>query len=416
MSANSFNYVDWLAMESLRLLLNKLQVAQFFNTSYNKEYTKEFAVGETVRVNFPQRFSIREGLAYSPQAINRQNTTVTVDQIFGVDFEWDSAEQALTMERGRDKIEKEYLDPAMAQIAQEIDSRCALWAKNNTPNIVGALGTDPTSFTTFNQARQRMVEYAGWTGAKRGMIIPPAVNTSLVAAAVQYFNPADAISKQYKEGSIGRNSGFDWYESMSLYTHTAGVWQTPASVTIAGSNQTGSSLLLNCTSGDTFIKGDVISIAAVKGVNPMTRRVVGGAATKQFVVTATTTASAATVTVPIYPAITGPGSPYQNVDALPLDTALVTLFPGTTAPSTGPKSGINGLALNQDAFALVGVKLETPKAVEMASQKRDPETGISVRFVRMFDPQQSKMVNRFDVLIGFGNLYADQCAVRVLSA
>jgi hypothetical protein len=415
MPSNSFNYVDWLANESLRLLTNKLQVAQFFNTSYNKEYTKEFAVGETVRVNFPQRFEIRDGLAYTPQAISRRNTTVTVDQIFGVDFEWDSAEQALKLERGREKIKEEYLDPAMAQIAQEIDSRCALWAKNNTPNVVGALGTDPTSFTTFNQARQRMVEYAGWTGAKRGMIIPPAVNVSLVGAAVQYFNPADAISKQYKEGSIGRNSGFDWYESMSLYTHTAGVWQTPASVTISGANQAGASLLLNCTSGDTFKKGDVFSIANVLGVNPMTRRTFGTAA-KQFVVTADTTATAATVTVPIYPSIVGPGSPYQNVNALPASTALLTLFPGTTAPSTGPKSGINGLALNSDAFALVGVKLEIPKAVELASQERDPDTGISVRFVRAWDPQQSKMTNRFDVLIGFGNLYADQCAVRVLSA
>lgn len=415
MAANSFNYTDWLTMEGLRLLLNKLQVAQFFNTDYNKEFTREFPVGETVRVNFPQRFTIRDGLAYSPQAINRINTTVTVDQIFGVDFEWDSAEAALKLERGQERIKREYLEPAMAQIAQEIDSRAALWAKNNTPNVVGALGTDPTSFQTFNQARQRMVEYAGWTGSKRGMIIPPAVNTSLVNAAVQYFNPADAISKQYKEGSIGRNSGFDWFESMSLYSHTAGVWQTPASVTIAGASQDGDSLLLNCTSGDTFKKGDVIAIANVLGVNPMTRRTVGTAA-KQFVVTADTTASATTVTVPIYPSIYGPGSQYQNVNALPADTALVTLFPGTTAPSTGPKAGINGLAINRDAFALVGVKLEVPKAVEMASQTRDPETGISVRFIRMFDPQQSKMVNRFDTLIGFGNLYADQCAVRILCA
>ena len=412
MAANSFNYVDWLSMESLRLLTNKLQVAQFFNTSYSKEYTKEFAVGETVRINFPWRPTIRTGLAYNPQAIDRINTTVSVDQIFGVDFEWDSAEEALKLERGREKISREYLDPAMSQIAQEIDSRAALWAMQNCPTIVGALGTDPTSFQTFNQARQKMVELAGWTGAKRGMIIPPAVNTSLVNAAIQYFNPASDISKQYKEGSIGRNSGFDWYESMSLYEHTAGVWQTPASVTISGSNQDGSSLLLNCSNGDTFKKGDVFSIASVNAVNPATRRSTGSART--FVVTADTTATSTTVTVPIYPTIYGPGSAYQNVDALPQNTALLTLFPGTTAPSTGPKVGFNALALNADAFALVGVKMQIPKAVEMASQTQDPDSGISVRFIRAFDPVQSKMVNRFDVLMGFGNLYADACAVRVL--
>jgi hypothetical protein len=259
------------------------------------------------------------------------------------------------------------------------------------------------------------VEYAGWTGAKRGMIVPPGVSVSLTTATAQYFNPTDQISKQFKEGYIGQNSGFQWYESMSLYSHTAGVWQTPASVTIAGANQTGSTLLLNCTSGDTFKQGDSISIAAVFGVNPMTRRATG-TRPKDFVITADTTATAATVTVPIYPAIVGPGSPYQNVSALPGNTALVTLFQGTTAPSTGPKSGMNGLAINQDAFALVGVKLEVPKAVELASQERDPDTGISVRFVRAWDPIQSKMTNRFDTMIGFGNLYADQCAVRSLGA
>jgi len=410
MASNSFQYVDWLSMESLRLLTNKLQVAQFFNTDYNKEFTKEFAVGETVRVNYPQRFLIRDGLGYNPQAINRIPTTVTVDQIFGVDFEWDSAEQALQLERGRDKIAKEYLEPAMAQIAQEIDSRAALYAKNNVSNVVGVLGTDPTSFATMNQARQKMVELAGWTGAKRGMIIPPSVNTSLVSAAVQYFNPTDEISRQYKEGSIGTNSGFDWYESMSLYEHTAGTWAGTVECTAAVASGA-SSLVLTCTNGDVFNKGDVVSIAGVNAVNPMTRRSTGSA--KTFVITsASQTISGTSATVSIYPTIYGPGSQYQNVDALPAAGADLTLFPGTASPNG--KVGFNGLAINRDALALVGVKLEVPKACEMASQTRDPKTGISVRFVRMFDPQQSKMVNRFDVLMGFGQLYADQCAVRVL--
>jgi hypothetical protein len=101
------------------------------------------------------------------------------------------------------------------------------------------------------------------------------------------------------------------------------------------------------------------------------------------------------------------------VDALPAIGATLTLYPGTTSPNG--KAGINGLALNRDAFALVGVKLEIPKACEMSSQARDPKTGISVAFVRMFDPIERKMVNRFDVLLGFGNLYPDNCAVRVLS-
>ncbi|HYD54583.1 MAG TPA: P22 phage major capsid protein family protein [Gemmatimonadaceae bacterium] len=409
--ANTFLTPTWLTMESLRILVNKLQVAQFFNTDYNKEFTREFPVGETVQVKLPQRFLVREGLGYNPQAINRINTTVTVDQIFGVDFEWDSAEAALKVERGEERVKREYIEPAMAQLAQEIDSRAALFAYQNANNIVGVLGTDPTTLDSISgAARQRLIEKACPPSNDKGMIVPPSVERAMVAAGVGYFNPSSDISRQYKEGSMGRQGGFDWYSSMSLYRHTAGTWA--GAVTVNGASQSGASLNINCTSGDTFKKGDVFSIASVYAVNPSTRRAT--TTLQQFVVTADVTASGTTATLAISPAIYGPGSQYQNVDALPGNTAALTLFPGTTSPSG--KVGTNGLALHRNAFAMVGVKLEVPKAVELASQTRDPDTGISVRFIRQFDPIQSKMVNRFDVLLGFGNLYPDNCAVRILSA
>lgn len=414
MAQNVFQFVDWLSMEGLRLLLNKLEVSQGFNTDYNSEYTKDFAVGETVRIPLPQQFTERTGLGYNPQAINRIYTTVTCDQIFGVDFEWDSAQAALQLERGQEKIRKEYLEPAMETIKQGIDSRCALFAYQNTNNIVGTLGTDPTSLNVFNQARQRLIENAGWSQGNKIACIPPSVNTALTGTALGLFNPPDAISKQYKEGAIGRYAGADWYESMSLYSHTAGTWQNPASVTIDGPGQSGSSLLLNCTSGDTFKEGDVLGLGGVYAANPMTRRTTTTGNTMQVVVAADTTASGSTVTVPIRPTLYGPGSQYQNISDFPADTAPVTLFPGTTSPNG--KSGKQALIFNKGAFALVGVKLETPKAVELASNTRDPETGIAIRFVRMFDPQQSKMINRFDVLMGFGALRPNNCAVRLLCA
>ncbi len=407
---NLFQVVDWLTMESLRTLLNQLVVGETFNTDYNKEFDREFAVGETVRVKLPQRFTIRDGLGYTPQALNRVYTTVSCDQIFGVDFEWDSAEKALRMERGMDMIKREYIDPAMAQIAQEIDTRAALWAYQNTNNIVGVLGTNPSDTTSAGAARQRMIENACPPGEKRAIMSPGAM-TSIVNGGLTLFNDKEQISKGFKEGYYGRARGFDWFESMSLYAHTSGVWQ--GTVEMLAGGQSGSSLSLTATTGDTFKVGDVFNIAGVYNVNPKTRRSTG--TLKQFVVTQDTTAAASAATVLIQPPIIGPGSQYQNVDSLPIAGADLTMFPGTAAPTTA-HSGINGLALHRDAFALVGVKLEMPKAVELSSQTRDPKTGISVRFVRMFDPIQSKMVNRFDVLLGFGNLYADQCAVRMLSA
>jgi hypothetical protein len=144
----------------------------------------------------------------------------------------------------------------------------------------------------------------------------------------------------------------------------------------------------------------------------MTRRTTGHL--KNFVLTASTVGAASAATIQIQPAIVGPGSQYQNVDALPGNAAALTLYPGTSSPNG--KTGYNALALHRDAFALVGVKLQVPKAVEMASQMRDPDTGMALRFTRTWDPVQSKMINRFDTMGGFGNLYADNCAVRMLCA
>jgi hypothetical protein len=116
------------------------------------------------------------------------------------------------------------------------------------------------------------------------------------------------------------------------------------------------------------------------------------------------------------PAIYGPGSQYQNVDALPAAGATLTMFRGTAAP-TSAHSGVNGLAFTKQAFAIVGVKLEMPKNTEPGSfQKQDPETGIAIQYIKMFDPVQRKMINRFDVLLGFGRLYSDECSVRILGA
>jgi hypothetical protein len=403
---NVFKFADWITMESLRILLNDLHITGMMNTDYNKEFTKEFAVGDTVRVKLPQRFTIRDGIGYTPQALDRQHTTVTVDQLFGIDFDWDSVEQALKMERGDAAIRREYLEPAMSQIAQEIDSRGALWAHENTPNVAGALGTTPTSMTTYLAARQRLKELACPPGDK-SMIVSPGMMNTIVANNLTTFNPQNEITKGFKEGYFGRAAGFDWYESMSLYAHTAGTAVTSLEVDGA---QSGSSILVSGTTGQTIKKGDTITFAGVFAVNPKTRRSIGSL--KHFIVTADVTIAASAGTIPIYPAIIPTGQ-YQNVTAEAGGSAAITLWPGTSSPSG--KAGVVGLALHRDAFACVGVKLANPKAVEIASQARDPKTGISVSFVRQFDVQDRRMKNRFDVLLGFGNLYADSCAVRVAS-
>jgi hypothetical protein len=407
--ANNFVFADWVAMETLRSLINKAQVAPFFNTEYNKEFQKSFAIGDTCRVKLPQRFLITDGLNYQEQPIDRRYTTVAINQPFGVHFGWDDMEAALKLERPNSEIKKEYIDKAAEQLAAELDARCALWATQNTNNIVGILGTTPTATLTYNQARTRLNENSAPAG-ERGLIMSPTMEEQIVANTTTIFNPSSDISKQWREGSLGKFAGFDSYESNQLYSLTAGT--IAGTNTTTGANQSGGSLLITATAGDTYNIGDVFTLASVYNVNPVTRRSVGRL--KQFVVTQPLTCvGGGADLLMISPSIEGPGSQYQNVDSLPAALATMVMYPGTTSPNG--KSGIQGLALTKLAFALVGVKLESPTSQEMASQMRDPTTGLSVRFVRSWDQPTSSMRNRLEMAIGFGNLYPDNAAVRIES-
>jgi hypothetical protein len=412
---NQFLNVSWLAMEVLRLLVNKLTVAEYFNTDFDKEFHKEFAVGASIQVKYPQRFTIRNGLGYAPQGINRIATIINLDQPFGLDWEWDDFEKAVKAERSEAEIKRQYLDPAAEYMAQEIDSRCAVFAYQNTSTIApgGVLGTDPTSVATYYGARRRLQEKAAQPG-KRCMLISSSMMASFGANITTFFQPGDELSKMFKQGYLGEAAGFEWIESNSLVSHTAGTWA--AAVTVNGAGQSGTSLIITATANDTFNQGDKFSVANVNSVNPMTRRTAGPLAAQHFTVTTPLVAAGGGVDVLNFlPAIFGPGSQYQNVDNLPANTAALTLWPGTTSPNG--KVGTVGLGMvKRGGFALVGAKLYTPKSVEVCSQQQDKQTGLAVRYVRAWDPVHSMNINRWDSVIGTGPLFQDNNVVAVPGA
>lgn len=416
-STSTFNKASWVAMKGLSLLKNSMAVGPYFSTEYSGEYAQKYAIGRTLTVPMSQRYSVqRNDMTYNPQALDRPFTTITVDQTATVPLEWESIEKALDMERGEERVEELYLKPAVAYIRQAIESDLAQYAHQNANMVVGALGTNPSTYdATSAAALQALTEMGCPTDDDNlGLFVTPAVNRAVKTGALSVFNDQKSISKQFRSGFVDHADSFDWYRTNSLYTHTAGTWA--GAVTVNGAGQSGSSLIVTCTTGDTFKKGDKISVANVNQVNLMTRATTttSSAGTKTFTITADTTGVSSAATLPIYPPIYGPGSHYQNVDALPATSAALTLWPGTASPSA--KVGKVGLALYPGAFFLVGMKLEEPEAVEICKQYQDPDTGIAIRLIRQWDNIQSRMTNRFDCLWGRGVGLAEQCAVTIAFA
>jgi hypothetical protein len=422
--ANYLEVTDMIALEALRQLTNPLVILPFFNTEYNAEFTTETPIGDTLRIPFPKQFvaSTDNTLAYTPQPIASKHASVTIDQVSKVHFEWDSIEAALRMPRGEERIKRDIVKPAMVTIRNDMESRAAKYAYQHTPNVVGVLGTNPTTFdAVYGASLQRLTEIGSPDG-ERGMFLTPGVARALRATTVAQFNPPDEISRIWKKGIIGERDGFDTYSSNSLWSHTSGAWagtvEILAAPTSAGLVQPipeTSSLSLTATTGDTFKDGDVINIVGVNEVNWATYRSTG--TLKQFTVETATTAAASAATLVVRPALIGPGSPFQNVDALPVAGADLCLFPGTNTAGAAAtaKSGFQGLALGTSAFAQVHVKLANPPSGggTLSSYARDPETGISVSVLRWFDGNLRKWCNRIECVYGFGCLYNDRDAVRI---
>lgn len=416
-STNAFNKASWVAMKGLALLKNALHVSPYFSTEYSGEYAQKFAIGETLTVPLTQRYIPQQNdLTYNPQPLDRPITTITINQTRTIPLEWESIEKALDMERGEERVEDIYLKPAVAYLRQEVDSYCAQFAYQNANMLVGSLGTNPTTYDATSAAAKQALEEMGCPtdDGNLGLMLPPAVIRQVKASGLSLFNPQADISKQFRTGNVGVSDGFDWYSSNSLYTHTAGTWA--GAVTVNGGGQSGTTLNVTCTTGDTFNQGDKFSIANVNQVNLMTRRTTStsAAGTKVFTVTAPATGSGSAATLSIWPPIYVPGSHYQNVDAAPAANAALTLWPGTTSPNG--KSGKVGVALYPGSFFLSAVKLEEPEAVEICRQYQDPDTGIAIRLIRQWDNIQSRMTNRFDMTFGAGIGLSEQCAVAIACA
>lgn len=409
--ADNFLNTNWVSLKILRLLVNMLEITEYFNRDWERDFNKEFAPGATIQVKFPQRFKVVDGMGYSPQAVNRLSTTLSLDQWLQIAFEWDDYEAAVKLERSEAELTENYFQPAAEAMAQEWDSRTAKFAYQNASNVVGVLGTDPTSVQTYYQARQRLKEKACPPGDKC-MGISSSMMATLGTNITSVFHPGDEITRMWKKGYIGELAGFDFFESNSLYSHTAGTWA--GVVKVVGANQSGSSLIISGTNLDTIKQGDKFAIALVNATNPMTYRIAGKATLQQFSSTQDYTLTGGNDTISILPAIYGPGSQYQNVDALPADQAALTLWPGTASPSG--KVGTVGLALSKFAFAFTGGKLFVPQAVEKSGFAFDNRTQIGVRKVKAWDPVRSMQINRMDSLGGFGNLYQDNGACCVVGA
>jgi hypothetical protein len=251
----------------------------------------------------------------------------------------------------------------------------------------------------------------------RVAVLDPMAMVGLVNDSSTLFNPSAAISEQYRSGQFGRNTlGFsEWYQDQNIYTHVTGSFASSTPV-VSSANQTGSSVTTSgwASGASTLNKGDVLTFSGVYEVNPQNYASTGKL--QQFVVTATTSDTTGSMTIPISPPIITDGnlqtvsnSPANNAPIVVLGSTLTaSVATGTMAAQSSPQS----LLFHPEAFVLAMADLDAELPGAEVTRVADNELNVSLRYVRQYHIGTDQKMARIDCLYGFKDFRPDW-AVRV---
>lgn len=395
--ANTLVTSTWVTNETALRFMNSVKGVANFNRSYDDQYRQAGAkVGATVLARLPQRYTVRRGQAWAPQNLYDQTMPITLSYQSGVDFEWSSAQETLEV----DRIRERYVNPAADALASDADAQGMADVYYSVWNAVGTLGTTPSANLTYLQAKVKILDGAG---PEDGIVavIDPLAEATLVNANTTIFNPASAISEQYRKGRFGAGAlGIsEWFRDQNMPRHTSGTF-TASTPLVNSASQTGSSLITNgWASGATSLKkGDIFTVAGVYSVNPLSK--VSTGRLQQFVVTADISDTSGDMTISISPSIITSGA-YQTVNASPAHQAAITVWSanpsaGTLSTTVSPQS----LVFHPDFAAFVMADLSDPVGGAKATFARSRDWGISIRFVQQYAIDSDQNGNRMDILFG----------------
>lgn len=344
----------------------------------------------------PQRATIRDGRVMSIQ--NQTDTTVpvTINKYKGVDTGATSLEMALDI----DDYQEQFIDTKIPDLVAAVEADVLSTVVPLVYQSAGDYGLFDDVSTVLAAGKLLDNSLAPLNG--RNMLVNASGSTQIVNALTGFYNPASAISDQFRTGMMARNTlGFDWFKTTLAPTWTRGSANTAAETATTGANMNaaGTSIDIDTGSG-TWEVGDVFTIQGVNAVHPQTKADLGYL--KQFVVT--TASAGGTVTLSFTPAIVTSG-PYQNVSAAPgADKDVLPL--GTVSTLYG-----NNLAFTKDAFYFVTADLPMPKGMGVQCSQRTWK-GITMRFMNGFDITNDMFVSRFDICYGAGIL-RPELAVRI---
>src|SRR6185312_11092427 len=275
--ANAFLTPTAVTREALRVLHQKLNFVGTVTRDYDESFARQGAkIGDTLKIRLPNQYTVRTGATLTSQDTTETTADLKVQTQKGVDLNFTSVDLTLALDDFSERI----LEPAMAVLAANIEAD-AMTMYRDVFNQVDNQGQAAT-FTKVLQGRKILVDNLAPLNA-RTCNLNTQDNVDLVDALKGLFNDQGTISKQNREGFMGRTAGFDFMENTLWPSHPR---SAAAGYLVNGAGQTGATLTVNTGTGAPA-QGDVFTIAGVFRVHPETKQSTG--ILQQFTVGASAT-------------------------------------------------------------------------------------------------------------------------------
>ena len=384
--------------EALRVLHQKLNFVGSIVRDYDDSFAKSGAkIGDQLKIRLPNQYTVRSGATLSAQDTVEQSVTLQVATQKGVDLNFTSVDLTLSL----DDFSKRILNPAMSVLAASIEADAMSMYKDVFNSVWN--GGSAISLAKVLEGRSLLQNALAPLG-DRTANLNTTDNANFVDALKALFNDTTGLSKQYREGYMGRTAGFDFVENTMWGKHTRGAasaaYTTSTLVAALPISETPVSTMTVATGTGAMNVGDVFTIGNVFAVHPETKA--NTATPQQFVVTAAYAGGAGTVS--FSPAIVLAGGRQNVVIPTTSATAAIT-FAGTASTAVGLS-----MLYQKEAFAFATADLVMPSGVDFAA--REVMDGISMRVVRQYDINNDKFPTRLDVLYGYKTL-RPQLAARL---
>lgn len=393
--ANTLVTPTWVTFEVAKYFVNSLRGVAQFTRKYSDEYVHDGAkVGDTVKVRLPQQFEASEGEGLVVQNLLDRTVNLILNRRRHVGFGWSSAQETTDL----DDIRTRYVMPAAETLANVYDRVSMADVYRSVYSQVGVIGAPPSAILTYGQAKVKIQDLAGPdTGLKA--VLEPLAHITIADSLKAFFHPDALISKALGAGLIAQEAmGIaEWYTDQNIPRFTTGVITGLTSEVVNGAGQTGSSLVTAGWSGASLKKGDIITIAGVRSVNPLSKE--GTGRIQQFVLTADVSDTAGALTLPISPAIITTG-PLQTVDASPADGAVISYWNKAAGSGWTERISPQNLVFHPEAFATVMADLAMPNGGAKGTRVNSKSLNIAIRYVEQYSITTDQNLNRLDILFG----------------